>query len=577
MKSALNRRTFLSLAGLGAGTVAVSSLFGCAPAAKVPEDESEANGAETVDWLGEDPAIGDDQLVSVIDTDLLIVGAGNAGIAAAATAADLGIDFVLCEKASALPSPRHWVGAINTKYHKEAGLEVDEKKLLNELTRYASGKCDQSVWKVWIEESAEMVDFFDKLMKEQGMTLFLDTEGYDHETGGTDFYVPPIQHIWYDPAAAVPSLMSLSGMMSPKNRNMVVEEYIGSKGYGISYQHDLVKINREEGGRVTGAVFSTPDGYVQVNAAKGVVLATGGYAADPVMMKALSPGAVAATSSPYFVPTNTGGGIKAAIRIGATKDIESAPMLFDRGIVPVGVDTGYIDEGADARFGGDGTMLPIGSLPFMKVNRNGKRFANESCPYDFMCFAASKQPGGVWCTVMDANAAEDAKRFSVVGCAKIGTELLQGAKIEEQKLFLADCVKRGLIVKADTLEELADAMQLPKEAFLAEVEKYNQMFANQKDDDFGKEAYRLSAIKDAPFYGYWSGGLLLTTLDGLSINENMQVLDESKNVIEGLYAAGDCSGSLFSGNYPEYLVGCACGRTLTEGRHAVRFIAGDLA
>ncbi len=56
----------------------------------------------------------------------------------------------------------------------------------------------------------------------------------------------------------------------------------------------------------------------------------------------------------------------------------------------------------------------------------------------------------------------------------------------------------------------------------------------------------------------------------------MQVLDEASNVIEGLYAAGDCSGSLFSGNYPEYLVGCACGRTVTFGRHAVKHAAGQL-
>lgn len=74
------------------------------------------------------------------------------------------------------------------------------------------------------------------------------------------------------------------------------------------------------------------------------------------------------------------------------------------------------------------------------------------------------------------------------------------------------------------------------------------------------------------FYGVWFGGSLLTTLDGPKINKNMRVLDQDTEVISGLYAAGDTSRSLFSGNYPEYLVGCANGRTLTEGRHAVRFI-----
>ena len=84
-------------------------------------------------------------------------------------------------------------------------------------------------------------------------------------------------------------------------------------------------------------------------------------------------------------------------------------------------------------------------------------------------------------------------------------------------------------------------------------------------------------MRTAPFYGTWFGGSILTTGDGLRINEDMQVLDASTKPIEGLYAAGDCSGSMWANNYPEYIVGCACGRTLTFARHAVRHIAGDLA
>ena len=114
---------------------------------------------------------------------------------------------------------------------------------------------------------------------------------------------------------------------------------------------------------------------------------------------------------------------------------------------------------------------------------------------------------------------------------------------------------------------------MPQDAFLATVERYNELYDKQVDEDYGKEAFRLSEIRTAPFYGCWFGGSLLTTLDGLKINANMQVLDQALEPIPGLYAAGDCSGSVFSGNYPEYLVGCAIGRTLTEGRHAVRYIS----
>ena len=70
---------------------------------------------------------------------------------------------------------------------------------------------------------------------------------------------------------------------------------------------------------------------------------------------------------------------------------------------------------------------------------------------------------------------------------------------------------------------------------------------------------------------------MLTTLDGLRINKDCQVLDAEDEVIPGLYAAGDASGSFFSGNYPEYLVGVACGRSTTQGRHVARYLAGEIS
>jgi hypothetical protein len=321
---------------------------------------------------------------------------------------------------------------------------------------------------------------------------------------------------------------------------------------------------------VTGAYFETDDGYVKVNASKGVLLTTGGYAANPVMVKALAPAVPEACTAAYYGPTCTGDGIRAAVWAGARRDSTSAPMIFDRGAVPAGMDAGYVGEGAGAAFPSPAPQIVQGSLPFLKVNRNGKRFFNESAPYDWGTAAASNQPGGVWCSVWDSNCAEDAARFSVVGCAKIGADLLQMGAPEE---VLAELVEGGILVKADTLEELAERLGLPQEAFLETVERYNSLYDQQVDEDYGKEAFRLSAVRTAPFYGLWFGGSLLTTLDGVKINENMQVLDEACEPIEGLYAAGDCSGSLFSGNYPEYLVGCAVGRTMTESRHAVRYIA----
>lgn len=567
----LSRRNFLALAGAGAGTVMLTGLAACSPSGS--SDSAHADEAPEVanaDWLGSAPEIADSDIVKSKETDLLIVGAGNAGMSAAATAADLEMDFIVCEKRDSVQHARHWVGGVNTKWHAEAGLTVDKGKILNELTRYASGKCQQDVWKVWINESAETIEFIDGIMAASGMDLYLDTEGYGTPTGGTDYYVPPIQHMWYDPADLTGPL-SLAGEMTQKHRNLVLEEYVASKGYEVSYDHKLVKLIQTESGRVSGAIFETSEGYIQISAHKGVLLTTGGYAANPVMTNALAPTINQSCTAVYYAPSSLGEGIKAGLWAGASMDYESAPMIFDRGMVEPGVDSGYVGEGMDASFPSPDGSSPLGSLPFMKVNRYGKRFMNESTPYDSTCFGASRQPGGVWCSIFDANGAADAARFSVVGCVKIAADIFQVGPIDAVFERYFDL---GVLVKADTLEELADKLQLPQEAFLEQVKRYNELYEAQVDEDYGKEAYRLSAISQAPFYGFWCGGALLTTLDGLQINADMQVLDSNREVIEGLYAAGDTSGSLFSGNYPEYLVGCACGRTITEGRHAVKSIAG---
>lgn len=559
----------MACAGLGAA--AVSGMTGCAPqpAAKAAESAELASSGES-DWLGSAPEIAEEEIAQTVETDLLIVGAGNAGMVAAATASDKGLDFVLCEKAEDVQQTRHWVGAVNTAWHKEANIKIDQGKLLNELTRYASGKCRQDVWNTWIRESADTVDFVDGIMKDAGMNIYLDTEGYDHETGGTDYFTPMIQHMWFDPKDAAEVPPCLAGEVTQKPRNVVLREFIEGKGNEIRFSHKLVKLEREEGSRVSGAVFETSDGYVRINAKKAVLLTTGGYAANPVMIHALAPEIPASCGGAYYSPNSMGEGIKAGLWAGAVMDKSSAPMIFDRAVMEPGVDAGYVGEGEGAMFPSPDAQIMLGSEPFMKVNREGKRFFNESAPYDWCTAAASKQPGGVWCSVFDSNAPADALRFSVVGCAKIGTALLQMGPIDQS---FGQYLENGLLFKADTLEELAEALGLPSDEFVAEVERYNGFYDSQVDADFGKEAFRLSALRTPPYYGFWCSGALLTTLDGLQINADMQVLDEGRKVIEGLYAAGDCSGSLFSGNYPEYLVGCACGRSITEGRHAVLHIA----
>ena len=121
---------------------------------------------------------------------------------------------------------------------------------------------------------------------------------------------------------------------------------------------------------------------------------------------------------------------------------------------------------------------------------------------------------------------------------------------------------------------MAHCLLIQGRQLLATVERYNELYDKQNDEDFGKPAYRLSAIRTAPVYGCWLGASLLTTEQGIAINEKGQALDNNNQPMEGLYITGDMSGSFFANNYPCLMAGVAMGRTLTFAMKAVKQMAG---
>ena len=271
---------------------------------------------------------------------------------------------------------------------------------------------------------------------------------------------------------------------------------------------------------------------------------------------------------------NDGTGIKAAAWAGAKLDPVGATMVFDRGVVAPGVDAGYTDE-EKGTWAANG-QFNLGSQPFLSVDRHGERICNESANYDARCFAAASHPGGVWCQVFDANAPADVQRFRTQGCSAMTWQsALKDKTVDEA--YDEKYISKGLMMKADTLDELADKLGFTgddKTAFLATVENYNKLYDSGVDSQFGKEGYRLSAIRQAPFYGAWYGGSLLTTIDGVRVDKHWQAIDEDCNPIEGLFVVGTNSGSYYAGNYPVYLVGNCLGRQVTSGPlHAARYLA----
>ena len=526
------------------------------------------------DWLGKEPDIDEAAITETVDTDILIVGAGNGGMFAAAYAAANGLNFRVIEQNANVQDTRHWYGAVDSAAAKEAGEPATDKaKLLSEISRYASGKCDQRVVKTWINESAAMHDFMRSILEDKygwvcdftsGSEAAWPAENAEHNTD----YLYPVQEHNY--------MASESASGTPRNELLL--QYIQELGYDVDFKTSLAKLEKNSEGRITGIIAQNTedDHFIRYNANKGVLLACGGFPGNPYMMEQLDPLGTSVTTACSYSPADKGYGIRAAVWAGANLDKEAAPMLFDRGIVAPGVDGGYVDS--DSAFGGKAFPGKIrqynpGTQPFLKVNRNGERFANESCPYNDIVYAAAHQPGRVYAQICDANILEDAKRFHTIGCSAQtrngGEKYIQG-KMDE-------AIEAGALFKCDTLDELADKMGFTgaaKDTFLATVERYNELYDKQNDEDFGKPAYRLSAIRTAPFYGCWLGASLLTTEQGIAINEKGQALDNNNQPMEGLYITGDMSGSFFANNYPCLMAGVAMGRTLTFAMKAVKQMAG---
>ena len=526
------------------------------------------------DWLGTEPDIDEAAITETVDTDILIVGAGNGGMFAAAYAAANGLNFRIIEQNGNVQDTRHWYGAIDSAAAKAAGEEpFDRAKLLSEISRYASGKCDQRVVKTWINESAAMHDFMRSILEDKygwvcdftsGTEAAWPAENAEHNT---DYLFPVEEHNYM-----------ASERESGLARNELLLQYIQELGYGVDFKTSLAKLEKDDSGRITGIIAQNMDDdhFIRYNAAKGVLLACGGYAGNPYMMQQLDPLGTSVTTACSYSPADKGYGIRAAVWAGANLDKEAAPMLFDRGIVAPGVDAGYVDS--ESAFGGKAFPGEIrqfnpGTQPFLKVNRNGERFANESCPYNDIVYAAAHQPGRVYAQISDANMLEDAKRFHTIGCSA-GT---RKNTMEGLEKTFASAEEKGCFFRADTIEELADKMGFTgdaKDTFLATVERYNELYDKQNDEDFGKPAYRLSAIRTAPFYGYWLGASLLTTEQGIAINEKGQALDTNNQPMAGLYITGDMSGSFFANNYPCLMAGVAMGRTLTFAMKAIKQMAG---
>ncbi len=556
----MNRRTFLKSLAAGAASAAVASLIPVRAHADEEEVKEAVRNLE-ISWKGVEPEISYDKVVAAYDTEVLVVGSGSAGWPAFASALENGAKAIMIERGAQLGSPKGDVGVIGCKRQLETiaerpDLAIDKFECVKDIVRYSASDIDQRLWFVWAEESAELGDWYTDLLEKDGkFHMWHEASAGNAEGGNRD--------------KAYATGLSPESLDPETTTTQVLAEYCEGLGGQMMTETTLIRLVRNDG-RVTGAICTDPEGhYILINASKGVILATGGYSGNMEMLAARQPLSLRLASRAGS-PDN-GSGIKAALWSGAHMQDSALSMFFNRtAIMPNEV------SGRDV----NGQNFWFGEQPFLKVNLRGERFCNESGLYEYLTHSVQFQPDMTYCDIWDSTYAEDVDRFEMVGCSRL--ELFDNGAPSNWTLERAwgkveELIEKGYVIKADTLEELAEKLGLPVDTFLATIARYNELEEKGHDDDFGKVAYRLSRVDTPPYYGVRCSAWHLCTLDGVVIDTDMHVLDDSCNPIPGLYAAGDVAGGRFAHVYPNLCTGLACGSSMTFGRHAGRLAAQEEA
>lgn len=543
-KKEVTRRNFLKGAAASAGVVVSGSILnGCAPrqaSTAAPTAAAAGAATEPAAAAGEGgkkysfetaPApIADKDIKSKKSADVVVVGAGLAGLCAAYAAADGGAKVIVLEKRETFTFHGMDNAAIGDRFHKAQGVEIPKDEVMADIMRFGGYHPNARLILLWENESGRIMDKLLDMADAEGIKYTIDTytkEHWPYKEFPTSIEFAPARQATFLP---------------------ILEKNVKAKNVEILYSTPAVQLIRPDAkGKVTGVIAKGADGYIQVDAAKAVILCAGDYGGNPEMLEKYIPRALKTVQSGYTEGTNTGDGIAMGMWIGAAKQETSCALLWD----------GWQK--------GQPMFLTLARQPWLYVNVLGERYANEDAPFGYTANQDIEQPESMKWAVWDANWNTDKDKLHGTVCEHMIPPFWNDKSYETAK-------SKNQLIEANSLEELADLMQVPKDAFLASVKRYNELVEKGVDEDFGKDPAKLTAIVKAPFGAAKVGTGILVTVDGLKINTDLQVLDTEGKPIAGLYAAGNNSGDFFSNDYPIDVHGLTHGRAFTFG-----WLAGEKA
>ena len=498
------------------------------------------------------------------EADVIVIGAGNAGCAAAASCVDNGLSVIVLEKLGTVQGRGGGIGLCNTKFTKAYGEKIGQDLTVNvdeaqhRWIRTCASRVKESLVSLWFNRSGEAGDWLiDKC---------------------AEFGVEPDSFRAYAPNAIIPESFSYHQFHTVDPSITFPEETGYFKPTAVLYvdsqnaeKHDVPAVYhfhtcaqqlvKDADGRVDGVVATAEDGSnVYFRGTKAVVLATGGIDMDPEMVDYYCDPIVHACLENQNGPAgySTGDGHKMGLWAGAAMQQGEFPLMLHP-------QAGCMFHGA-----------------FMFVNQEGERFCNEGTWVQGKSMNVMRQTGHIAWSIFDANYGEQNVKTLENGVGggmfwdSMGGEVGDPFMPEDVIAIVDGALEadNGTCYKADSLEELAELIGVPAEALTASVERYNGLVESGSDEDFHKQADFLFPVTEPPFYAAKVGVALLAIVGGLQINNRLQVLDTERKPIEGLYATGNCSGDLYAVDYPINMAGNSNGRCVTWGYLLGRIISG---
>lgn len=415
--------------------------------------------------------------------DVVIVGAGGAGMAAALQAQEAGMNPVILEKmpvagGNTLKSSGG-MNASETKFQEKAGIKDSNQLFFDDTLKGGNNTNDQDLLHYLVDNSAEAIDWLDTM----GITL--DNISY---SGGAS-----VKRIHRPTDGSAVGTYLVDGLL----RN------IQEKEIPLFVNADVKAIN-EKDGKVTGVKVKI-EGQEKEIAGDAVVVTTGGFGSNKELIEEKRPdlkGYVSTTSK-----GSTGDGIKMIKALGGAlvdmDQIQVHPTVVQ--------DSGML---ITETVRGEGAIL---------VNQQGKRFFNELETRDNVSAAITALPESYAYLIFDNALAERAKQ------------------LEHYR-------EEGVVVEADTIEELAKKIDMNPEALKTTLDKWNQSVAEQTDKEFGRKTAMDYDLKEGPFCAIQIAPGIHHTMGGVKINTKTQVLKEDGSPITGLYAAGEVTGGIHGQN-----------------------------